>query len=349
MASSEKKNDFGWVELLAHQTPAIQPKIIRIGDSLWYSTSYKRAEQGMVEYNYKTDKVINIAKYPENIKPGAHWCCKHGNKIYIIDGKNNHEIILFDPSKHSFKKLIDIPDLGAAPSCVVINDDIHIIGGKKNDNKYIIYSIKQNTIKMLNDTKKSNVYAMISLKYQDKIIKFGGMDCSIKQPVDKLYSTSIIQENNNVVWSLQKQYELKCGINCCGYILFEHHIIIFGGAQKSGNYQDAIYVLDLRRDIGWIELQHIRCPLRSSYRAVLDGDYNVHLFTQVNQWPEWEDSVVKHFAIGIREIIPDVEMLMNGYMRICVFEEKIIDKDQYDISINAIIVDYIGYVYHCKD
>ena len=351
MASGEQENDFGWTQLLSHQTPAIQPNILRINESLWYSTSYEHGEKGMVQYDYKTNKILNIVKYPQNITPRAHSCCLHQNKIYIIDSCMTQSIILFNPSDHSFMKKIKIPNLGAAPSSVVANDEIHIIGGNKSGPTYIVYSIKDNTIKQLKDQTVNKVGAIISLKYQDKIIKFGGIDCNqpILEYLGTFHTTSDKQENDSVKWTLQEQYKFKRGIAGCGCIFYDNHIVIFGGNEGDSEYFDSIHALDLKSDAGWIELQHMKCPLASSYRAVLDGDDNVHLFTQINQWPNWEVSQIRHFSIGIRDILPDIGILVNGYMRIYIFNENIINEDQYDILVNVIIIDYIGYVYDRDD
>eukprot|EP01083_Nonionella_stella_P204541 745580_1 len=86
-----------WNELLAHQTAATYEQIINIGDSLWYSTSYKYGEKGMVEYCIKTNKIKQIIKYPKNIQPTGHTVCEYRNIIYIIDGENGN-IISFDVS-----------------------------------------------------------------------------------------------------------------------------------------------------------------------------------------------------------------------------------------------------------
>ena len=338
----EPKANRGWKERIAHQTPCIQDKIVRIGESLWYSTSYRRGEKGMVEYNYKTNKIINIIKYPKNMTPGAHCCCSYNNNIYIIDGKYNHEIILFNTSNHSFTKKINIPDIGGGSSCVAIDDTIHICSGN-NTAKHIIYSITNNTVRIYDDSTANENHAPNLLKYQNNIIKFGGWSSAYQQGLDTFYSTSTTQKQETISWTLQEKYRLKRRASSSGYIIFDHYIIIFGGHEDNGPYMDSIYALDLECDVGWIEMKHIKCPLASNYRAVLDGDDNVHLFTQVNQHP-WQKSEIKHFMICIGEILIDVRILVSGYMRVFVFGKNLIEEEQYDILMNAIIVDYLGIV-----
>eukprot|EP01084_Bolivina_argentea_P034901 64649_1 len=92
-----------WNELVAHKTIATYQHIINIGDSLWYSTSYKYGEKGMVEYYIKTNKIKQIIQYPEDIQPTGHTICAYRNIIYIIDGWINGNIISFNISTKQFK------------------------------------------------------------------------------------------------------------------------------------------------------------------------------------------------------------------------------------------------------
>ena len=132
---------------------------------------------------------------------------------------------------------------------------------------------------------------------------------------------------------------MKYGIFKCGYVIFKDYIMTFGGSLARQVYTDAIFVLDLRRDQGWIELQHIKCPLKSNYRAVLDGENNVHLMSTSNEFDR-----IEHYSIPIKHILRDGKMLVIGYMRIYIFDEKITNEAQYDISLNSIIIDYVGIV-----
>ena len=91
-----------WRQLLAHQTASIS-YFAMINESLWYSTDCRHGEKGMVQYNYKTNKVINIVKYPSDLRIINHSSVAYKGKIYIINGWKG-EIILFDPVKEVFTK-----------------------------------------------------------------------------------------------------------------------------------------------------------------------------------------------------------------------------------------------------
>eukprot|EP01084_Bolivina_argentea_P034903 64653_1 len=101
-----------WKELVAHKTAGVYEKIINIGDSLWYSTSYKYGGKGMVEYCIKTNTIKQIVQYPEDIQPTSHTVCAYHNIIYIIDGWINGNIISFDVSTKQFKKQLEISKIG---------------------------------------------------------------------------------------------------------------------------------------------------------------------------------------------------------------------------------------------
>ena len=71
---------------------------------------------------------------------------------------DNGEIILFDPVHKSFEKKVNIDKVGSFPSCIAINNEIHIIGGRENNGKHLIYSATSNTIKCIDcKTSKSKI------------------------------------------------------------------------------------------------------------------------------------------------------------------------------------------------
>ena len=294
-----------WNKLVAHKIPLIQDKLISIKNHIWYSTSYAYGEEkGMGKYDCQSDKISTIIKYPANIRPHNHTCCKYKNNIYIINGAKS-EIILFNPSTASFTKKLDIPNLGHHASCITFNDFIHIFHGKQNK-KHIIYSIADNTINIFDDTTTATYLSSVCvLKYGDRIIKFGGTDALCQTEVNTFWISSEIKgnEGGDIEWTLKPKYKVPNSVLGCGYVLYKHFILIFGGKIKSAVYSDNIYILDLKNDIGWIKIKHIKCPLCSVYRAVLDEENNVHLFSRINKWPNWQDSVVEHYSIPIKQIL----------------------------------------------
>eukprot|EP01083_Nonionella_stella_P082000 226220_1 len=100
-----------WKELKAGKTGYIRPQPIQMDDCIWWSTDYDKGEQGMVQYDIKLDKIISVAKYPQNIKPEYHSCCKYKNEIYIVDGENG-QIISFNTQNKQFKIKIKTEKIG---------------------------------------------------------------------------------------------------------------------------------------------------------------------------------------------------------------------------------------------
>ena len=99
----------------------------------------------------------------------------------------------------------------------------------------------------------------------------------------------------------------------CGYVLYKKYIICFGGWINK-QFIDTIYLLNLETNSGWMEVKNAKCPMKSSYRAVLATNNDIHLFTTVNQKP-YSQSVVKHYAISIGEILGGIANDNNDDMK----------------------------------
>ena len=145
-------------------------------DTIWLSAAHKSAyhksENGMIQYNHKSDRIMNIIQYPDNIKPVRQYCVEYNKKIYIIDGENKH-IIEFDPESKSFTIKTKIPELGGYATCIKVFNRIHIFHGRKNTSHYLIYDPETNkVIDHKIDTNRFNGSAV--LLYQNRIIKIGG-------------------------------------------------------------------------------------------------------------------------------------------------------------------------------
>ncbi len=163
-----------WNDLPHCQTPTTRHQIANAGDSLWISTHYNHGEKGMIEYSTKTNKIVQIVKHPKTIKPLNHALCQHENNIYIVDGENS-QIILFNPfTKQFIIKNNKLPKIGYGTCCIETNNYIHRFNGQTNT-KHIIYSIKNNTIKILNDSNTTQNIAFVNiLNYNERIIRFRG-------------------------------------------------------------------------------------------------------------------------------------------------------------------------------
>ena len=331
-----------WNELTSHSTPFIHESLGAINNCIWFSTSYQYGEKGIVQYDCESD-ANETTKYPYNAVIRNHCCCADQNNIYIVDGLKRR-IIMFNPSNKKFTKIVDIPYLGKSPCAIIIDDYLHIFNGEQNT-QHIIYSMKHYTVQTINDpTSQNKANGVCILNYKNRIIKFGGKDREASQLLDSFYMSSVIEPDaiDDITWDKKKQYQLKCPLNQCGYILFKNYIITFGGATATDKYTDAIYILNLNKDHGWIEVKHTKCPIASQYRAVLVDEHYVHLYTRFNKWPNWQESAIKHYSICIKEIVKDVRLLVMGYMKMYVFGKKVIDPQQYDVSLNSIIMDFLS-------
>ncbi len=115
--------------------------------------------------------------------------------------------------------------------------------------------------------------------------------------MDTLFFSSKIGQNyDNIKWKSNKNWKLINGLDSCGYILYKHYIITFGGQITSDKRTDVIYILNMKdnNNLGWTELKHIKCPIASQYCAILDSHNNVRLFTKYN-----EEYVIKLYSSGI--------------------------------------------------
>ena len=263
---------------------------MEIDNDVWYSSShqsiYPQSENGLVQYNTKTNQIINIFPYSENITPCRHFCCQYNKKIYIIDGEHG-EIIVFDTVSKTYTKKLKIREIGKYPSAVVVFDKIHIFHGDQND-QHLIYDIKDNTIVEIKDKSALELmYGVSILKYQNKIIKFGGFCYYFTD--EFLISNEIKPDSNDILeWD---KYKLPKNLEMCGYILYKHYIVIFGGEGTGNKFTDTIYLLDLKKDFDWKEVKHIKCPMKSKYVATVTADNMVHLFTEINKVTvNWRES-----------------------------------------------------------
>eukprot|EP01083_Nonionella_stella_P081999 226218_1 len=128
----------------AKQTYCIRPQPIQMEECLWWSTDYFYEEEqgsGMVQYDIQSDKIISVVKYPKNIEPEYHSCCKYKNEIYIVDGENG-QIIAFNTQNNQFKIKIKTEKIGGCARCIAMYDDVHIFGGRSNS-KHLVYRIKE--------------------------------------------------------------------------------------------------------------------------------------------------------------------------------------------------------------
>merc|ERR1712176_763954 len=76
--------------------------------------------------------------------------------------------------------------------------------------------------------------------------------------------------------------------------------VLFGGTGKNMQYSDAIFVIDLRANNHCVQLQHVRCPSKDKFHAVLIQD-EVHSFGLFND--------VSHFVMNVEDLLPDISKI----------------------------------------
>ena len=55
---------------------------------------------------------------------------------------------------------------------------------------------------------------------------------------------------DNVQW-IEKKPALPTGLQECGYILYKHYLIIFGGSDSNDEFVDSIHLLKLQDGDEW--------------------------------------------------------------------------------------------------
>eukprot|EP01083_Nonionella_stella_P064469 168014_1 len=285
-----------WKTLEAGDTRDIAPQLIQVGDSIWWSTDSYGTTRKMVEYCIKSNKIISVIPFPDNIQPKQHSLCKYKNEIIIVDRKR---IITFNPHSKEFEIKLEISDIGPRATCIALFDEIHIFSAShivQSQPHHFIYRFKHNKIISFNDPAfKLKVAYICVTQYKNKIIRFGGYRSGA------YYSKLVISDaaitpntDNNVKWKSMKLWRCPKPVMRCGYISYKHYVIMFGGSTKRGK-MDSIYVLNvLNENKGWIEVKHLKCPKKTHWLAVLDRNNDVHLLSTSER---------SHFSIAISAIL----------------------------------------------
>ena len=286
----------------------IRRALICIENIMWLSSTHissiSTSENGMIQYDCTTNKVTEITKYPDDVIPKGHVCCKYDDKIYIIDGVNG-EITSFDPSLKTYQKKINFSKISGFPGVLPIFDKIHIMGGKDNDSLYFIYNPVENEIKEYESKVFKNISSVLILKYKNQMIRFGGLNNEEDQYTDVCMITAEIKpdDDNDPEWKEKPEWKLPKLMNQFGLVLYKHYILIFGGGiwdHIKVTYQTAIYLLDLdgNESEGWKELNHIKCPDGAWYNAVITMDNYVHLISTSTREDEYS-----HYSLHIANIL----------------------------------------------
>eukprot|EP01084_Bolivina_argentea_P142083 249621_1 len=136
-----------WKDIKEHYNMYYSKPFVNKENNIIFVTEYsKRYEEygGICMYDEKEDKVKLIQKYPNDKR-------QNGNFTYCYDSKTNKIFIV-----HYAGKGVIIYDMktkqwdigkgkynGGHASCVIMNDQIHLIGGMVNKH-HLMYNVKKN-------------------------------------------------------------------------------------------------------------------------------------------------------------------------------------------------------------
>eukprot|EP01084_Bolivina_argentea_P063277 115588_1 len=268
-----------WNNLPIPGSCLFQPKLMMIDNFIWIATNYDDAEGGLIKYCPKSN-TMKIIKYPQSLRPKWHSATQYGSSIYIVNGVDGY-IMEYNTITQTFTINMQTQVIGKHTQCVAYNGYLYIFGGRKNAYySYLIYCIKDCKLFAVMDPiiphrKAANRCCIL---FRNRLMVFGGFDIKTADRFDTFYESSCLDDNPiNIQWKINSTFKLKKGLNCFGCIVSDPYIVIFGG--NTGQQRvDSISVLNVDNNVGWIELKHIKCPKALRCRAIMDSEYNIHLF-----------------------------------------------------------------------
>jgi len=152
-----------------------------------------------------------------------------------------------------------------------------------------MYSITENAYKTGTDfgVKLENPNVMY-LESTHQLLMFSGY-------ANKSYFVGKLLGPDVVEWEISKHLEVPNKLRDCGQILYQDHVLIFGGMSANTQYSNEVFMLSLRdHNFGELTLlKNVQCPSKDKFYALLVGD-KIHLFGL------WRD--VKHHALSTKAI-----------------------------------------------
>ena len=138
-----------------------------------------------------------------------------------------------------------------------------------------------------------------------ELFKFGGFSYKENKCFPFFYIGTLKDANpaKPIEWTLAPQYELKLRIRDFGYIQHGPFIVTFGGTVvnedgivngRKFTSSDDIFILDLRKNCGWIK-SPIKCMQKGVCYAALDNNDRVHVWF-VDREPE------THYCIRLSDL-----------------------------------------------
>ena len=257
-----------------------------------------------IVFNTKTREFSDIFSFQGEF---GHYssCVTVGDYVHVFHGNGTGEYTVYsltDKSSQIFKddytaeprnSLYDVPVIKTT-DCYQSTNKWLISGFTRNQNGGHIPSV---------------IVDLISKFYNFELFKFGGLDLHDGQCVDSFYIGSLNDGDPSkpIQWTLAPEFRLKHPLRAFGYIQYGNFIVTFGGIngdRRTGVDTDDIYVLDLRKECGWVR-SSITCPQKDYYHAVLDKERRIHLNARTY-------GRQNHYCMDIEQIIDSKSQSVNS-------------------------------------
>ena len=281
-------------------------------------------ENGIVVFDTRSrtfGEVISLS----NIRWNAS-CVSIGDHIHIMNGLGNREgryliYSVTDQTVNTFEEPFHFMMGSNVP--IIKSSDSH-----KSANKMLISAFAR---KQTGSNIPSVIVDLISKFSIFDLFQFGGSNLlkahRSKGSAPESFYVGSLQNTESangqigaepIQWTVVPEYELKYPLSDFAYIQYGPFIVTFGGGSDEGFRDgiprniDAIYILDLRKNCGWIE-SPIKCPKKTYFDAVMDQNQRIHL---ISRWGKsavhrewfrnkavWEH---EHYCINLTDVIPEL-------------------------------------------
>ena len=204
-------------------------------------------------------------------------CIMIGDFLHILHGVQNSDYIIRSMTDETARKFEVEPEQNLYDAAVIKSNGCYQSSSNMLISGFIRHQSPRHVPSVLVD--------IVSEFCIFELFKFGGWNANEQRDSDSFYIGTLRNGNpaEPVEWKLAPQFALNYPMVAFGFIHHGPFIVTFGGAtQDSDSKQvsrtNSIYILDLRRNCGWIE-SPMKCPPRLTHRydAVLDESNRVHL------------------------------------------------------------------------
>eukprot|EP01084_Bolivina_argentea_P278623 476060_1 len=216
------------------------------------------------------------------------------NQLYLTFTRDYMGIL--NITNKTIKRVFINADLGNIPSLVLLNEQLHIIGGHKNKKHYTWHTKTQTLSEMHAFTHVQNIVGqrLIYQQSTNRLFMFGGYDNGNHVRLNCIWVYYI----NTNKWK-QSELILPCKMNTFGCIMTmnqKYGIILGGITDISTSTTKNIHIIDL--EAMELVLSKIQCPKAALYNAVLMETEDMRNILLINGY-------VKSICKANNIVIPD--------------------------------------------